>query len=84
MAKFIIRGFSSMLSATGSPGGHGGGGGSGSGADEAPSGSKRLVEDDGGSSVSKKPFWVHSSDDFVTRTEGNRRGGGYGDRGRGG
>jgi hypothetical protein len=81
MAKFIIRGFSSMLSVTGGPGGEGGGGSSGKGAEEAPSGSKRPVEDDGGGSVPKRPFWVHRSEDFVTRSEGNWRGGGYGDRG---
>jgi hypothetical protein len=84
MAKFILRGFSSMLSITGSPGADGGGGGSGSGADEAPSGSKHPVADVCGGSVPKRPFWVDRSEDFVTRTEGNRRGGGYGDRGRGG
>jgi hypothetical protein len=49
--------------------------------DISPSGSKRPVEDDGGGSVPKRPFWVHRSEDFVTRSEGNRRGGGYGDRG---
>jgi hypothetical protein len=89
MAKFIIRGFSSMLSGSGGAGGDGGGSGGGSGADkvdrDTPSGSKRLLEDDSSlGGVPNRPIWVHRSDDFVMRNEGNRRGGGLGDRGRGG
>jgi hypothetical protein len=84
MSKFITRGFSSMLSSSGGGGGDGGGGGGG--ADEVdkdtPSGSKQLLDDDSSlGGVPNRPFWVHRSDDFVTRNEGNRRGGGFGDRG---
>jgi hypothetical protein len=97
MAKFIIRGFSTMLSSTGGGGGCGeGSGGGGVGGDsyadegdrDMPSGAKRLLEDNSSlGGVPKRPFWVHRSDDYVTRNEGNRRIGGFGDmdgRGRGG
>jgi hypothetical protein len=49
---------------------------------ETPAGSKLVLEDDGGlGGVPKRPFWVHRSDEYVTRNDGNRRGGSFGDRG---
>jgi hypothetical protein len=89
MGKFVLRGFSTMLGSLGGGGGSGGGIGGGNtdstgddGDRETPAGSKRFLEDDGGlGGIPKRPFWVHRSDEYVTRNDGNRRGGSFGDRG---
>jgi hypothetical protein len=78
MAKFVLRGFSTMLGRLGGGGGGSGGGNGGRNTDslgedgdrDTPSGSKRFLEDDsclGGDP--KRPFWVHRSDEYLCDKE---------------